>query len=299
MTDQPVIKVRAPELEGIIAWLNSGPLTLESLKGKVVLIDFWTYTCINCRRTLPHLMDWHKRYAKDGLVIIGVHSPEFEFEKSVQNVKSAVKRLGIGYPVAVDSDMATWRRFDNHYWPAKYLIDRNGFISHAYFGEGNYNETEMMIQEALGKKTRITKEEPLSYLFDQSPEAYAGFSKNSGLGSGLVCDKSGCNVYIDPGDHTLNVIYPHGQWMQEREYLELKKGPGKISYKFNAREANVVLAPLGKPVNADVYVDGKKSKPIKIDHPDMYNVFKDGSYKDRELEVVFDQPVRLYAFTFG
>jgi len=199
----------------------------------------------------------------------------------------------------VDSEHQTWKAFDNHYWPAKFLIDRNGYISYVYFGEGNYNETEMMIQRELGKKKKIVKEKPLSYLFDQSPETYTGFGRNHGLGSGLVCDKSGCNVYIDPGNHMPNVIYPHGQWVQERDYLELKKTPGKISYRFNARAANMVMASLGKRVKADVYIDGKKKKGISIDRADMYNVFKGKSYKDRELEIVFHQPVRVYAFTFG
>lgn len=304
----------APEFEGIIAWINSPPLTMQDLNGKAILIDFWTYTCINCLRTLPYLKKWHRKYAKKGLVIVGVYSPEFSFEKDPANVTEAVRSLGIRYPVAVDSNMETWTTFGNHYWPAKYLIDKTGCLVYSHFGEGGYEMTERAIQKALGIEIPTERERPAVYLFDQSPETYAGFSKNFGLGSGLVCDRSGCNVYVDPGEHEPNVIYPHGQWVQEREFLELKKAPGMISYRFNAREVNVVMGPAAAAddkrikertkagrttVKADIFVDDKKIGQVDVDRPVMYTIFRNKKYGDRELTIVFNGPVRVYAFTFG
>ena len=292
-------RVRAPNLSGIKAWINSKSLELEKLRGRTVLIDFWTFSCINCMRTLPYVKKWHEKYADKGLVVIGVASPEFEFEGEPENVKKAVKELGIKYPVAVDSDMKTWNAFDNHYWPAKYLIDKDGYIAYVHFGEGSYNETEMAIQKELGLKKKLEKEEFPGYLFDQSPETYAGFGRNFGLGSGLVCDRNGCNVYVDPGNHVQNVIYPHGEWVQEKEYLELKKDLGVISYRFNAREVNIVMEPVGKPVHAEIHVNEKEAGKVTVDSPMMYSVFKDRKYGERELKVVFRGKVRVYAFTFG
>jgi thiol-disulfide isomerase/thioredoxin len=292
-------RVRAPNFTGIKAWINSKPLELEKLKGKVVLVDFWTFSCINCIRSIPFLKKWHDKYSSKGLVIVGVASPEFVFEGEPGNVKEAAKQLGIVYPIAVDSNMKTWQAYDNHYWPAKYLIDKDGFIAYVHFGEGSYSETEMAIQKELGVKKAVEKENFPGYLFDQSPETYAGFGRNFGLGSGLVCDKNGCNVYVDPGDHVMNVIYPHGEWVQEKEYLELKKNIGVLSFKFNAREANLVMEPVGKPVDAEIYINEKKVGEIKVDSAIMYSVYKDKKYGDRELKIVFKGKVKVYAFTFG
>lgn len=292
-------RVRAPEFVGIKSWINTKPLKIEDLKGKVVLIDFWTYSCINCIRTLPFLKRWHDKYSEKGLVIVGVHTPEFGFEKDAANVKEAVKKAGITYPVALDSDMKTWTSYQNHYWPAKYLVDRDGFVIYVHFGEGNYTQTEMAIQMALGIKKSFEKDQYPGYMFDQSPETYAGFGKNYGLGSGLVCDKSGCNVYVDPGDHVQNTIYPHGQWVQEKEYLELRKSPGQISYRFNGREANVVMEPVDKDVEAEIFIGEKKAGKVTVDSARMYNVFRDKKYGDRDLTIVFKGKVRVYAYTFG
>lgn len=292
-------RVRAPEFVGISAWINSKPLGMGKLKGKVVLVDFWTYTCINCIRTLPYVERWHEKYAERGLVVVGVATPEFLFEANAKNVREAVKRFGLKYPIAVDPKMKTWSAFDNHYWPAKFIIDKDGFVSYVHFGEGNYSQTEMAIQMALGIKGKPEKEEFSAYMFDQSPETYAGFAKNNGLGSGLVCDDKGCNVYIDPGHHAPNTLYPNGLWVQEKEYLELKKAPGLLSYRFNAREVNIVMEPAGKSSKAEVFVDGLKVADALVKEPRMYNVFSDKKYRERELQIVFRGKVRVYALTFG
>jgi len=294
----PGIRLKSPEITGIRGWINSKPLTIATLKGKVVLVDFWTYSCINCIRTIPYLNKWHEKYSGRGLVIIGVHTPEFAFEGEFENVEAAVKRLGIKYPVALDSDMRTWMSFDNNYWPAKYLIDDEGCVAYLHFGEGGYTETERAIQDQLGISMKEEAGSAPGYMFDQSPETYAGFEKNDGLGSGLACTKAGCR-YVDNGGHDPNIIYPDGEWEQERQYLELRKAPGRLSYRFNAREVNVVMAPADGPVKAEVSVNGEAVGSVTVGRPDMYTVFRDKRYSDRELVLTFDGKVRVYAYTFG
>jgi thiol-disulfide isomerase/thioredoxin len=293
-------KVSAPEFEGITAWINSGPLAMEGLRGKVVLVDFWTYTCVNCLRSLPYLGRMHEKYSKAGLVIVGVHSPEFSFEKDVENVRKAVKDLGVLYPVAVDSGLGTWNAYSNGYWPAKYLIDKDGNVAHVHFGEGGYSDTEKAIQAALGVKGKTEKDTYPTAMFDQSPETYLGFTRNRGLGSGLACDRDGCGVYIDPGEHERDVVYPHGQWEQEAECLELRKAPGQLAYRSNARQVNVVMGPVGgKSVGARVIVDGKETRAVAIDCYRAYTVHEEKGYAERDIALVFDGPVRVYAYTFG
>lgn len=293
-----MFKIKAPEFSGIKAWINSKPLKMADLKDKVVLVEFWTYTCINCQRTLPYLKKWHQRYSKKGLVIVGVHSPEFSFEKDIDNVKKAVKKHGIRYPVAVDNDHETWDAFENRYWPSRYII-ADGFVEYLHFGEGNYEDTEMMIQELLGTSRKAYKEKIKAYMPDQSPETYAGFARNEGLGSGLVCDKKGCDIWVAPKQLSPNVIYPEGRWEQEKEYLELKKAPGKITYRFNAREVNVVMEPVGKSAKVDVFIDYKKKETITISSSNMYEVYKGRRYGYHELGLIFKGKVRVYVFTFG
>lgn len=299
MHELPWLRIRAPGFLGIKAWINSAPLAMDGLKGKVVLVDFWTYTCINCTRSVPHLNEWHGKYSKKGLVIVGVHSPEFKFEKNVKNVEKAVKEQGILYPVAVDSDRKTWDAFTNQYWPAKYLIDKEGYVQYVHFGEGSYAQTERKIQELLVVNGPLGNEDYPGYIFDQSPETYAGFGANLGLGSGLVCDMKGCARYIDSGGHERNVIYPDGEWVQEEDCLELQKAPGKLSYRFNARMVNAVIEPLDGDAQAVVYIGGKKKGAIRLDGPGMYTVYQEKKYTEGDLTLEFTGKVRVYAFTFG
>jgi thiol-disulfide isomerase/thioredoxin len=292
-------KVIAPDFKGIKAWLNTKPLTMGKLKGKVVLVEFWTYTCINCLRSIPFLKRMRKKYGKKGLVVIGVHSPEFSFEEDLKNVEKAVKDLKIQYPVAVDSDMETWRTFDNIYWPAKYIIDKEGYIVDVNFGEGHYQKTEAVIQELLGISKKLEDEPERTYTITQSPETYTGFIRNNGLGSGLVCGKDGCDRYVDFGDHEPNVIYPDGQWEQRKSCLELIKAPGKLNYLFYARQVNLIMEPVGKKVKADILIDGKKTESISVDKPTIYTVYQEKDYAEHELSIIFKGKVKVYAYTFG
>ena len=185
----------APDFAGIDGWLNSTPLTMQELRGKVVLIDFWTYSCINCLRTLPHVEAWYRMYRKDGLVVVGVHTPEFAFEHVPSNVRAAVKRLGVRYPVALDNDYGTWNAYGNQYWPAKYLIDRNGHIRYAHFGEGNYDVTEENIRSLLGEKLASPASDRLRDLTPTgplTPESYLGYGRiDRFTGSKLVPGQAG------------------------------------------------------------------------------------------------------------
>jgi thiol-disulfide isomerase/thioredoxin len=315
--------VLKPEIRGITAWINSKPLTLAELKGRVVLVDFWTYSCVNCQRTLPYIREWHSKYAKLGLVIIGVHTPEFEFEKKRDNVERAARDAGLEYAIAMDSDYATWQAFDNHYWPAKYLIDASGEIRYKHFGEGAYEETERAIRKLLeetGKdlsKTPIGSEKMPGYDRSMTPETYIGAARNTGIGSGAVCKPGGkCDTYIDPGakdpsKHKRDVVYLAGQWEQKPEYAEtFDDDPAYILIRYFAKEANLVIHPPEKPVTAKVFLDEKpltagagedvKNGELRIDQPRMYRIVKTNGYEEHQLKLLFNSKgVQCYAYTFG
>jgi thiol-disulfide isomerase/thioredoxin len=298
-----------PEIQGIDAWINSKPLTLKKLKGKVVLIDFWTYTCINCIRTIPYIKEWYKKYAKLSLVIIGVHTPEFEFEKNLDNVKQAAKKFDLKYPIALDNDYQTWKSFSNRYWPAKYLFDKDGKLVYTHFGEGAYAETELQIREALkalGASKQLAKIKPATepkpkMHFGTTPETYCGSSRNPGLGSSAVCLPDGTCKYIDPGKHGRDIIYLSGEWEQADEYLETQsEKPASIIMKYYGSEINLVIHPPKKAVEAKIYVDGKLKRKLKLDAPKMYNLNTTKSAETHELKLEFSSKgARCYAYTFG
>jgi thiol-disulfide isomerase/thioredoxin len=292
-------KRKAPDLENIEKWINSEPLSMVDLLGDLVLVDFWSYACINCRRSIPFVKRMHEKYSKDGLRILGIHSSQYLFEKDPSYVEKAVQELGIEYPVALDPEKSTWRAYGNSYWPTKYLLGEYNKISYAHFGEGSYLETENMIQNLLGTDKEPDDYGRMDYMPYQSPETYAGFVRNNGLGSGISCDNNGCDVYKDPGSHLPNTIYPEGRWKQEREYLEMLDAPARVSYKYTAREVYVVVEPLEDDVVARVSVDSQDKGSIKLQMPNLYKVYETDEYEEHDITVEFSGRVRLYAFTFG
>lgn len=315
---------KMPPIDGAIEWLNSPPLTRDALKGKVVLIDFWTYSCINCLRALPYVEAWAKKYADQGLVVIGVHAPEFAFEKSVPNVKRAVSDLGITYPVAIDNNYAIWRAFNNEYWPAHYFIDANGNIRHHHFGEGDYDGSERVIQKLLAEaghkdvSTSIVsvvssgiEAEPSDTV--KSPETYVGYRRAENFVSpgGAINDAAHdyTGAPIELNDWALN-----GNWTVTPEHAALNAADGRISYRFHARDLHLVLGPGpdGKPVRFKVTIDGKSpenSHGADIDANGdgtvttqrLYQLVRQsGSIEDRTFEIRFLDPgVQAFAFTFG
>ncbi|MFL5919275.1 MAG: cytochrome c biogenesis protein DipZ [Gaiellaceae bacterium] len=287
----------APEVQGISAWINTQPLTLRDLRGKVVLIDFWTYSCINCLRTLPQLEAWDAKYRKDGLVIVGVHTPEFAFEHVASNVKGAVRRLGVRYPVVQDNDYDIWNGYSNQYWPAEYLIDRKGHVRHAHFGEGEYDQTEQTIRKLLGEKagapasTHIRDSTPVGSL---TPESYLGYERlERYTGSKIQQDKMA--HYEFSKVLGLSQLTYAGNWRVERQ--RIVAGPGaRLRLRFYAQDAYLVIGGKGR---VQVLVDGKSKPTIPITADKLYTVAAQSKQKDTSLELRFSPGVDAYAFTFG
>ena len=315
-----------PPLSGAIEWLNSPPLTPEALKGKVVLVDFWTYSCINCLRSIPYVRAWADKYKGQGLVVIGVHAPEFAFEKTFDNVKQAVAKLKIDYPVAIDNDYAIWRAFNNEYWPADYFIDAKGQIRHHFFGEGDYAESEKVIQELLAEggkgdlptdivAVNATGAEAASDAADvRSPETYVGYVRSENFASpgGAIGDKS--HDYSTGDLSHLNDWGLSGEWTIAGQSATLEKAEGAISFRFHARDLHLVLGPGagGKPVRFRVTLDGSppreshgadvnaEGEGAVTDHRLYQLVRQSGAIKDRTFTIQFlDPDVQAYAFTFG
>ncbi|MDE2329689.1 MAG: cytochrome c biogenesis protein DipZ [Bradyrhizobium sp.] len=319
------IQGQLPSLDGATEWLNTKPLTADDLRGKVVLIDFWTYSCINCLRAIPYVRAWAEKYKDHGLVVIGVHAPEFAFERNVDNVKKALSTLKIGYPVAIDNDYKIWRAFDNEYWPAHYFIDAQGRIRHHHFGEGEYDESEKVIQQLLaeaGDKNLPTGivsvngsgAEAASDKADvKSPETYIGYDRADHFVSpgGLVQDQS--HVYAI-GPMQLNDWSLVGDWTVGDERAQLNAAGGSIAYHFHARDLHLVLGPSagGSPVRFVVTIDGRSpgaAHGVDIDAEGqgvvtmqrLYQLVRDpGAVMDHTFEIRFLDPgVQAYAFTFG
>jgi len=315
-----------PSLEGATGWLNSSPLKLEKLRGKVVLIDFWTYTCINWRRTLPYVRDWASKYKDQGLVVIGVHTPEFSFEKELGNISNANKEMDISYPVAVDSGYEIWNSFQNHYWPALYLIDANGKIRYQKFGEGDYKETELKIQQLLRelspKNTALqtTAIEPggaeaaADWKNLGSPENYVGYGQTQGFASpgGIIRDKS--VSYSFPSGLQANQWALSGDWKIGREKVSLIRKQGKLIYRFHSRDLNLIIGPgdKGNVVRFRITIDGNipgSSHGLDVDEngngtvkePRMYQLIRQqGPIIDRDFQIEFLTPkAEVYDFTFG
>ncbi len=314
-----------PSLDGAVAWLNSPPLTNEQLRGKVVLIDFWTYSCINCIRTVPYVRAWSEKYKDQGLVVIGVHAPEFAFEKNIDNVKRAIDDFQITYPVAIDNNFKIWRAFQNSYWPAHYFIDAKGQIRYQHFGEGDYEKSEKVIQDLLAEAGSL-KAENTTIKPDlsgaqvapdlgnmRSPETYIGYQRASNFTSPERVNSDAPQNYTttEPG---LNEWGLAGIWTVGPEQATLNRAGGAITYRFMARDLHLVLGPSadGKPVRFQVTVDGRapaESHGTDIDadgngtvtQTRLYQMVRQaGDVKERTFEVRFLDPgVKAFAFTFG
>jgi thiol-disulfide isomerase/thioredoxin len=256
----------APEFQGIEAWLNSPPLTMESLRGKVVLVDFWTYSCINCIRTLPYLKSWDEKYRDEGLVIIGIHTPEFEFEHDQSNVRMAIAKYGLKYPIALDNGYQTWTAFENHYWPHKYLMDQDGVIRYEQIGEGGYPETEAMIQTLLSErgakaraKATVIPESEIEPRKIGTPEIYFGLEKSEHQGNEERTVLDRVVQYKAPVAVQENRYYLIGPWAVGRESARFVGGTeGGVLLRYTARDVNIVTGAIGgRPALIEIEMDGK------------------------------------------
>ena len=331
ISDKPSVKIienveypLAPELAGISGYLNTEgkEIKISDYSGKVVLIDFWTYTCINCIRTLPYLTAWDQKYRDKGLVIIGVHAPEFEFEKVKENVQVAIEKYNIEYPVIQDNDMSTWGAFNNRFWPAKYLIDSEGYIRYSHFGEGDYEDTEKIIQELLaeaGQNADVELTEEInSPRYATTPELYAGavfaLPRSQYIGNK--------KTPVRQEDYTLpskidkrDVIYLDGLWTHNSDNLQLDGTSGVIALDYTASEVNIVATPLEGSANVlmEVLIDGKyvtsdnAGEDVKfsggkafvgVDEKRLYQIFK-GTYGEHRLDLKVSEGFSFNAFTFG
>jgi cytochrome c biogenesis protein CcdA/thiol-disulfide isomerase/thioredoxin len=290
----------APDFRGITQWLNTSggkPLSLAALRGRVVLVDFWTYSCINCLRTLPHLKAWDAAYRESGLTIVGVHSPEFAFERVPDNVRSAVKRLGVRYPVALDNDFATWRAYSNDYWPAEYLIDRSGRIRHEHYGEGSYGETEGAIRRLLGEKphaapTSVADATPNEIT---TPESYLGYARLDRFANGAAAFDLEYD-YRFPTRLTQDQLAYAGRWTVEPSRI-VAGARARLRLRFQARDVYLVLAGSGR---VRTFVDGRMGRTVDVSGtPRLYTIARFPKPRRGLLELRFSRALEGYAFTFG
>ena len=317
---------KAPEFKGITSYINTNQTKLSDLKGKVVLVDFWTYSCINCIRTLPYLVDWNQKYSDKGLVIVGIHSPEFEFEKNIDNVKQAVTRFGIKYPVLLDNDHGTWNAYQNSYWPRKYLVDSDGYIRYDHIGEGGYAETENAIKSLLAERsnqqgieisnlnqTKLIVSGAPSVDFNQikTPELYFGYQyARAQLGNiqGFNPEKT-VNYTIPDLNLESNVIYLQGLWKNNPDSMELVGSNGKIMLAYSAKSINIVAGGKGEAI---VKEDGNQTNNtfkgndvdsegrLTVDGQRLYNIADHTNYGNHQIEIAARGPgFKVYTFTFG
>lgn len=290
---------RAPDFTGISHWINSRPLHIKDLRGKVVLVDFWTYSCINCLRSLPYVKRWYAKYHDKGFVVVGVHSPEFDFEKKQANVEQAVRRLGITYPVAQDNDLDTWNAWDNQYWPAEYLIDQHGNVVLHHYGEGHYGEMEHAIRRllALGPMHGSEPAGP-DFAGIRSPEMYFGSERVQNMANPIV-PLMFSHDYQWPEQIGLNRFALEGRWRLSGQYAELTGDRGRIRLRFNAGKVHMV-ASSAQPVTLSISVDGKPQPPVTVHGSRLYTLFDSHDYRQHVLTVTIPQHgFRAFTFTFG
>ncbi len=315
---------KAPEIVGITHYFNTTPEELtKEIKGKVVLYDIWTYSCINCVRTLPYIVAWNEKYSKEGLLIIGIHSPEFEFEKIPENVEAAIIKHGIKYPIVMDNYMETWKAFENRYWPRKYIADDEGYIRYDHIGEGNYKETEKIIQTLLKERAirlglEVKSTEKLVDIkeFEHSnfktPELYFGYNFAQGrnqLGSSEGFNPNKIVQYTEPNNVELHKFYPVGEWKNLEDSMELVSNNGAIKLHYNAKEVNIVTANMAKleilldglPIsNEDAGTGVNEDGHITVTGAGLYNIVNSNESSSHILEIRIDEPgFQMYTFTFG
>ena len=320
------IEGELPSLDGATGWLNSPPLTAAGLRGKVVLVNFWTYTCINWLRQLPYVRAWAGRYSGPGLVVVGVHTPEFGVEHDAGNVSRAVAEMGIDYPVATDNNYAIWRAFDNHYWPALYFADAEGQIRHHHFGEGEYGQSEMVIQRLLaaagsnGAGHDLVSvdargvEAPADWDTLRSPENYTGYERTENFASPGGAAPGQPRVYAAPAELRLNHWALSGDWTMEAEAATLNRAGGQIACRFRARDLHLVMGPAasGAAIRFRVLIDGQPPGTAHgadldsegsgtVSYPRLYQLIRQpGPVTERTFEITFLDPgARAYVFTFG
>jgi methionine-S-sulfoxide reductase len=315
-----------PPLTGATGWLNSKPLTPESLRGKVVVVDFWAYSCINCLRAMPYVNAWYRHYKDSGLVVLGVHSPEFAFEKDIANVRAAVQKFDLQYPIALDSNLAIWKAFNNKFWPAHYFVDAKGQIRGHHFGEGKYEKSEREIRRLLTEAGAKNLPEPLDYTAGQgvgapadiasvaSPETYVGYARAENFVSPGAFARDAKKSYAIPASLKLNQWALAGPWQVAREHARLESAPGRIAFRFKARDLHLVLGPSasGKPARFRVTLNGAPPKAdagmdvdangngVVREHR-LYQLIREkGPVSEQEFVIEFLDPgVDAYSFTFG
>jgi thiol-disulfide isomerase/thioredoxin len=314
-----------PSLGSATEWLNSEPLTASALRGRIVLVQFWTYTCINWLRTLPYVRAWHQRYADLGLTVVGVHTPEFEFERDVDNVQRAATDLSVEYPIAIDSDYAIWTAFENHYWPALYFIGANGHLRGHHFGEGDFERSERTLQRLLTEAgigdlgdelvslDGVGIEAGADWDSLRSPETYLGYARTANFASpdGLVGAR---NVYTAPSRIELNEWALSGDWTVDRKAAVPNVADGRITFRFHARDLHLVMAPAagaasvrfrvlidGRPAGLDHGIDVDEQGDGTVIEPRLYQLIRQRDHvRERTFEIAFLDPgVEVYAFTFG
>lgn len=314
---------KAPEIRGISHYLNTTPEKLkDQMKDKVILYDIWTYSCINCIRTLPYVTAWNEKYSDEGLLIIGIHSPEFEFEKNKENVKKAVKKHDIKYPVLMDNDWVMWDAFQNKYWPRKYIADHEGYIRYDHIGEGAYKETENVIQHLLKERSAdlqlnieagkdVVNLDEFEHTRDRTPELYFGYELAHGrsqIGNDKGFSPDNIIDYKIPNEQKLHHFYLEGKWQNNKDNMELVSGEGKIRILYHAKEVNIVTA---GSANLEIFLDGQSlpanyagndviNNEVKVSQPSLYNVISSSEASTHTLDIaVKNKGFQIYTFTFG
>lgn len=321
---------KAKDFSKISEYINTKPISLDDLRDKVVLVDFWTYSCINCIRTIPYLNEWYDKYSDKGLVIVGIHTPEFEFEKNSENVKSAVQKFGIKYPVLQDNDKETWNEYDNRYWPRKYLVDDEGYIRYDHIGEGAYNETEKVIQGLLTERAAHLgikninlntsqnvdsgsklESQDVNFSKIKSPELYFGYEfARASLGNTEGFKPNQSLFYNLPENSEIkpNMIYLEGKWKNNPDHMELQSSNGSILLKYNSKSVNIVAGAKGnftviqdgKLITNDLSKDSDSRGKFVVDGQRLYNLVTNKNYGEHTIEIDVKGPgFQIYTFTFG